>query len=76
MSILPRKRSNTLPDSKVRGANMGPIWGRQDPGGPPVGPMHFAIWAAIDAATMNRHAETSLTGNAILMKASIERASE
>ena len=23
---------------------MGPIWGRQDPGGPHVGPMHFAIW--------------------------------
>ena len=35
----------THPDSKVRGANMGPIWGRQDPGGPHVGPMNFAIWA-------------------------------
>ena len=23
-----------IPDSKVHGANMGPIWGRQDPGGP------------------------------------------
>ena len=23
--------------------NMGPIWGRQDPGGPHVGPMNFAI---------------------------------
>ena len=23
---------------------MGPIWGRQDPGGPRVGPMNFAIW--------------------------------
>ena len=23
---------------------MGPIWGRQDPGGPHVGPMIFAIW--------------------------------
>ena len=32
-------------DSKVHGANMGPIWGRQDPGGPHVGPMNFAIWA-------------------------------
>ena len=31
-------------DSKVNGANMGPIWGRQDPGGPHVGPMNFAIW--------------------------------
>ena len=33
-----------FPDSKVRVANMGPIWGRQDPGGPHVGPMNFAIW--------------------------------
>ena len=36
---------NALHDSKVRGANMGPIWGRQDPGGPHVGPMNFAIRA-------------------------------
>ena len=34
------------PDSKVHGANMGPIWGRQDPGGPHVGPMNYAIWEA------------------------------
>ena len=33
-----------FPDSKVHGANMGPIWGRHDPGGPNVGPMNFAIW--------------------------------
>ena len=26
------------PDSKVHGANMGSIWGRQGPGGPYVGP--------------------------------------
>ena len=32
------------PDNKVHGANMGPRWGRQDPGGPHVGPMNFAIW--------------------------------
>ena len=32
------------PDSKVHGANIGPIWGRQDPGGPHVGPMNFAKW--------------------------------
>ena len=34
----------TIPDSNVHGANMGPIWGRQDPGGPHVGPMNFAMW--------------------------------
>ena len=32
------------PDSKVRGAYTGPIWGRQDPGGPHVDPMILAIW--------------------------------
>ena len=32
------------PDSKVHEVNMGPIWGRQDPGGPQVGPTNFAIW--------------------------------
>ena len=31
------------PVSKVHGANMGPISGQQDPGGPHVGPMNFAI---------------------------------
>ena len=31
------------PDSKVHGANVGPIWGRQDPGGPHVGHMNLAI---------------------------------
>ena len=35
------------PDSKVRGANMGPIWGRQDPDWPHVGPMNFAIWVRL-----------------------------
>ena len=31
----------SLYESKVHGANMGPIWGPQDPGGPHVGPMNF-----------------------------------
>ena len=35
---------HNYPDSKVHGANIGPIWGRQDPGGPHVGLMNFAIW--------------------------------
>ena len=33
-----------VPDSKVPGAKMGPIWGRQDPGGPHVGPMNLVIY--------------------------------
>ena len=36
-----------FPDSKVHGANMSPIWGQQDPDGPHVGPMNFAIWVII-----------------------------
>ena len=40
---MDRPSINT-PDSKVHGANMGPIWGRQDPGGPHVGPINFFIW--------------------------------
>ena len=36
-----------IPDSKTHGANRGPIWGRQDPGGPHVGPMNFAIRESI-----------------------------
>ena len=33
-----------IPDSKVHVTNMGPIWGRQDPGGPHVGLMNIASW--------------------------------
>ena len=43
--LLPESMlTQSYPDSKIHGANMGPIWGRQDPGGPHVGPMTFAIW--------------------------------
>ena len=40
------------PDSKDHVANMGPIWGRQVPGGSHVGPMNLAIWVATDANDM------------------------
>ena len=43
INILTRYLFGT-PDSKVHGANMGPILGRQEPGGPHVGPMNFVIW--------------------------------
>ena len=39
--------NTSCPDSKVHVANMGSIWGRQDPGGPHVGPMNFAIWEVL-----------------------------
>ena len=34
--------------SKVHGNNMGPSWGRQDPGGFHVGPMNSAIWVLLN----------------------------
>ena len=40
---------NIYPNSQVHGANMGPFWGQQDPGGPHVGPMNFAIWVVMAA---------------------------
>ena len=33
-----------MPANKVNEANMGPTWGRQDPGGSHVGPINLAIW--------------------------------
>ena len=35
-----------LPGSKTYWANMGPTWGRQDPGGSHAGQMNFVIWVA------------------------------
>ena len=52
-----------LPDSKVYGANIGPIRGRQDPGGPYVGPMNLAIWEMLlqhfDAIHTHIHTHTN-----------------
>ena len=41
------------PDNKVYGANMGPTWGQQDPGGPHVGPMNLAFWVNIHCIGLN-----------------------
>ena len=45
-----------VPDNKVHGANMGPIWGRQDSGGPHVGPMNFIIWGSVAVMTFKPNA--------------------
>ena len=37
-----------IPDSKVHVANMGPIWGQQDTGGPHAGPINFIMWDIFD----------------------------
>ena len=42
----PMRYRGHYPNSNVQGANMGPTWGQQDPGGPNVGSMNFAIWVS------------------------------
>ena len=49
----------TYPKSKGHEANMGPIWRRQDPGGPHVGPMNFAIWVLIFGWEVEHKTEVS-----------------
>ena len=44
-----------LPDSKVHGANMGPIWGQQDLGGPHVSHMNLVILGLL----FNTHGQVS-----------------
>ena len=44
--------SKTYPDTKVHVANMGHTWGWEDPGGPHVGPINFAIRVIIDIRWM------------------------
>ena len=46
ISITSEPIFKNILDSKVHGANMGPTGGRQDPGGPHVDPMNYAIWCA------------------------------
>ena len=69
-----------LPDSKVHGANMGPIWDRQDPGGPNVGPMNFAIWEGMYLSAFLRgalplylHRCQWLSGSLNLLRTKFER---
>ena len=51
-----------VPNSKVHGANMGPIWGQQDPVGSHVGPMNFGIWGHIrNKIISSRHPSWLLT---------------
>ena len=44
-----------IPDSKIHGANVGLIWGRQDPGGPHVGHSNLAIWDEMFICSNNHH---------------------
>ena len=44
---------------------MGPIWGRQDPGGPHVGPINFAIWVTMHNSEQMRWGEAYVPYEAI-----------
>ena len=50
---------HTSPDSKVHEAYMGPTWGRQDPGGPNVGPRSLAIRVTILSWGYNQYTALS-----------------
>ena len=44
----------STPDSKVHGANMGPIVGQQEQGGPQVGPRNLDIWDSNSYRKINK----------------------
>ena len=54
------------PDSKVHGANMGPIWGRQYPRGPHVGHENLAIWDYIVCLIRNHEVVAQITSKTLL----------
>ena len=53
-------------DSKIHGANVGPTWGCQDPGGPHVGHTNLAIWVFF----RNLHLQDNLTRDCFTSTAS------
>ena len=53
--------SGNYPDNKVHGANMGPIWGRQDPGGPMLAPWTLLSGMAFHRKDVNSSPEPMAT---------------
>ena len=51
--------SRDVPESKVHGSNMGPTWGRQDPGGPPCWP-HVPCYQGCDQCISIKNEYTCL----------------
>ena len=65
--------TDTDPDSKVHGANMGTIWGWQTPGGPHIGPINFFIWGVSNMMkTMVNITGKSIGNNTILFEVPYE----
>ena len=63
---------HNTPDSKVHGTNMGPIWGRQDPGGPHVGPTNFAIWDGVKHELQSILVASMLSSKTVQWKSSLK----
>ena len=61
MALRPEQNGHHIPDCNVHGANMGPIWGRQYPGGPHVGSMNLAIWDYYDFTWVSWHLKSLAT---------------
>ena len=64
--------SQHIPDRKVRGANMGSIWGRQDPGGPNVGP-HELSYLGGDHSETNIYSACTRVANGTIRQARVGR---
>ena len=58
--LMPLMQVHANPNSNIHGANMGPIWGRQKPGGPHVGPMKFAIWEGFQSDRSSSQTQLSI----------------
>ena len=59
------------PDSKIDGANMGPTWGRQDPGGPHGGHVNPVIWKVAYIPLKRTHMLCVYLFNSVIAKVSI-----
>ena len=62
-----RQPDKNVPDTKVHRAHMGSTWGRQDPGGPHVEYVNFAIWVTLTQWTTAVHNAVSGSWETFIM---------
>ena len=63
-----RNLKQFIPDSNIHGANVGPTWGRQDPGGPHVGHRNIATWDVFFAMQYKQGGNNALSHNLKTMR--------
>ena len=61
--LMPIVHQQTVPASKVNGANMGPTWVLSAPDGPHVGPMNLVIRGCSSASQVNLKDTGEINGN-------------